>query len=141
MLRSGSVRAHGGACGRWSFGFTHRAWRRGEPAIDDTPVPLTFADLVIDRLARSVQRDGQPLELTRTEFDLLVALAERPNQVWTREQLGEAAFGEAFDAFDRTIDSHVKNLRRKLDPAPGGGSYVETVRGVGYRASRGTATP
>ena len=118
-----------------------RRVRGTEPATDDTPVPLTFADLVIDRLARSVQRDGQPLELTRTEFDLLVALAERRNQVWTREQLGEAAFGEAFDAFDRTIDSHVKNLRRKLDPAPGGGSYVETVRGVGYRASRGAAPP
>ena len=106
----------------------------GEAPVEEIPGPLTLGDVVIDRLARSVQREGQPLELTRTEFDLLAALAERPNQVWTREQLGGAVFGEAFDAFDRTIDSHVKNLRRKLDPAPGGGSYVETVRGVGYRA-------
>jgi DNA-binding response OmpR family regulator len=45
-------------------------------------------------------------------------------------------FGEAFDAFDRTIDSHVKNLRRKLGPRPGGEDYVETVRGVGYRGAR-----
>ncbi len=110
------------------------------PAVEPT-ASLTLDDLVIDRLARSVTRDGQPLELTRTEFDLLARLAERPSQVWTREQLGEAVFGQAFDAFDRTIDSHVKNLRRKLDPAPGGGSYVETVRGVGYRAWREAPAP
>ena len=109
--------------------------------VDESAPSLTLCDLVIDRLARSVKRDGQAFELTRTEFDLLAALAERPSQVWTREQLGEAVFGQAFDAFDRTIDSHVKNLRRKLDPGPGGGSYVETVRGVGYRAGREAATP
>lgn len=112
-----------------------------EAPVDEPMASLTLGDLAIDRLARSVKRDGQALELTRTEFDLLVALAERPNQVWTREQLGEAVFGQAFDAFDRTIDSHVKNLRRKLDPRPGGGSYVETVRGVGYRAGREAPAP
>jgi two-component system response regulator VanR len=53
-----------------------------------------------------------------------------------RSQLGERIFGEAFEADDRTIDSHVKNLRHKLGRAPGGGQYVETVRGVGYRAAR-----
>ena len=112
-----------------------------EGPVEEPTAPLTLDDLVIDRLARSVTRDGQPLELTRTEFDLLACLAERPSQVWTREQLGEAVFGQAFDAFDRTIDSHVKNLRRKLDPSPGRGSYVETVRGVGYRARREAPVP
>jgi DNA-binding response OmpR family regulator len=63
-------------------------------------------------------------------------LTERPGIVLTREQLGGLIFGEAFDAYDRTIDSHVKNLRRKLGPRPDGEPYIETVRGVGYRAAR-----
>jgi DNA-binding response OmpR family regulator len=55
---------------------------------------------------------------------------------WTRERLGDRVFGEAYDAYDRTIDSHIKNLRRKLGERTGSRSYVETVRGVGYRAAR-----
>jgi two-component system OmpR family response regulator len=54
----------------------------------------------------------------------------------TRERLGAFVFGEAFDAYDRTIDSHVKNLRHKLGTRPDGGPYIETVRGVGYRGAR-----
>jgi DNA-binding response OmpR family regulator len=93
-------------------------------------------DLAIDVEAREVTRAGRSVGLTRVEFDLLAALAERPGIVLTREQLGERLFGEAFDAYDRTIDSHVKNLRHKLGARPDGGPYVETVRGVGYRAAR-----
>ena len=81
-------------------------------------------------------RAGSPIELTRTEFDLLLAFAEQPDRAWTREQLGARVHGEEFDAFDRSIDSHVKNLRAKLGPRPDGGAYVETVRGIGYRAGR-----
>ncbi|NJD28544.1 MAG: response regulator transcription factor [Chloroflexi bacterium] len=95
-----------------------------------------FFDLDVDLEAREALRDGAPLGLTRVELDLLAALTAHPGVVQTREQLGAAVFGEAFDAFDRTIDSHVKNLRRKLGPRPDGGGYVETVRGVGYRAAR-----
>ena len=94
-------------------------------------------DLELDLAAREVRRGGDPIPLTRTEFDLLAALLEQPGRVWTREQLGERLFGEAFEAFDRTIDSHVKNVRRKLGERGDGGPYVETVRGVGYRAARG----
>ncbi|MEI8334374.1 MAG: response regulator transcription factor [Chloroflexota bacterium] len=104
------------------------------------PVPAEparlFFDLAIDVAARAVTRGGGPLALTRVEFDLLAALAERPGVVLTREQLGELVFGESFDAYDRTMDSHVKNLRRKLGARPDGGQYVETIRGVGYRAAR-----
>lgn len=104
-----------------------------------TPKPalnvIELFDLRIDPATREVRRDGRPIGLTRTEFDLLSALAEQPGRVWTREQLGDRVFGEDFDAFDRTIDSHVKNLRRKLGERPDGGGYIETVRGVGYRAS------
>ena len=95
-----------------------------------------YFDLAIDVAAREVARDGDPLALTRVEFDLLAALAERPGVVLTREQLGGLVFGESFDAYDRTMDSHVKNLRRKLGSRPDGGQYVETIRGVGYRAAR-----
>ena len=95
-----------------------------------------FFDLRIDAGAREVTRDGAPLDLTRTEFGLLEALIANRGVVLTREQLGAAVFGEAFDAYDRTIDSHVKNLRRKLGSRPDGGQYVETLRGVGYRAAR-----
>ena len=96
----------------------------------------SFFDLAIDIDARDVLRTGASLPLTRTELDVLAALAEQPGRVWTREQIGRRVFGESFDTFDRTIDSHVKNLRAKLGSRPDGGSYVETVRGVGYRAAR-----
>ncbi len=105
-------------------------------AARDADEPVRLLDLAIDPLAREVVRDGTPVDLTRSEFDLLLAFAEQPDRAWTREQLGTRVHGEAFDAFDRSIDSHVKNLRAKIDPAPGGGSYVETVRGIGYRAAR-----
>ncbi len=108
--------------------------RAGTPVA--APSGRRFLDLLIDTGAREVSRAGAPLGLTRVEFDLLAALTERPGIVLTREQLGERVFGEAFDAYDRTIDSHVKNVRHKLGVRPDGGSYIETVRGVGYRAAR-----
>ena len=108
--------------------------RGGEGQADDSA--RTFVDLEIDIDAREVTREGQAITLTRVEFDLLATLTERPGAVLGRGQLGERIYGEAFEADDRTLDSHVKNLRRKLGPPPDGGDYVETVRGVGYRATR-----
>ncbi len=93
-------------------------------------------DLDIDLAARDVLREDQPITLTRVEFDLLAVLSERPGTVLGRGQLGRRIYDEDFEAEDRTIDSHVKNLRRKLGRPPGGGDYIETVRGVGYRATR-----
>jgi DNA-binding response OmpR family regulator len=95
-----------------------------------------FLDLRIDVDAREVTRGDESIVLTRVEFDLLATLGERPGMVLGRGQLGERIYGEAFEADDRTVDSHVKNLRRKLGRPPGGGDYIETVRGVGYRAAR-----
>ena len=95
-----------------------------------------YFDLEIDSAGRETLRDGRAVHLTRAEFDLLSAFAAHPGLALSREQLGALVFGEAFAAFDRTIDSHVKNLRHKLGPRPGGQSYIETVRGVGYRAAR-----
>jgi DNA-binding response OmpR family regulator len=108
--------------------------------LDLPPVrpPSLLFDLTIDMDARDVTRGGTSLPLTRTELDVLAALAEQPGRVWSRDQIGRRVFGESFEAFDRTIDSHVKNLRAKLGPRPDGGPYLETVRGVGYRAARDT---
>jgi two-component system, OmpR family, response regulator RegX3 len=121
-----------------------RRFGRGATAatpVADADVPparpaTTFFDLTIDLDARDVSRSGASVPLTRTELDVLAALAEQPGRVWSREQIGQRVFGEAFDTFDRTIDSHIKNLRAKLGTRPDDGSYVETVRGVGYRAAR-----
>ena len=114
--------------------------RFGRPAPGsepESPAPLPeLFDLVIDLDSREVWRGNDLVALTRTELDILAALSEQPGRVWTREQIGERVFGESFDTYDRTIDSHVKNLRAKLGSRPDGGSYVETVRGVGYRAAR-----
>ncbi len=101
-----------------------------------TPAAMAFFDLAVDLASREVRRNGEDLGLTHTELGLLAVLAGRPGVVLTREQLGAAVFDESFDAFDRTIDSHIKNLRRKLGTRPDGGAYVETVRGSGYRAAR-----
>jgi DNA-binding response OmpR family regulator len=98
--------------------------------------PVRYLDLEIDPAAREVRRGGDALPLTRAEFDMLAVLAARPGIAMTREQLGEHVFGEAFDAYDRTIDSHIKNLRHKLGTGPNRLAYIETVRGVGYRGRR-----
>jgi DNA-binding response OmpR family regulator len=104
------------------------------------PVPSgrvqTFFDLEIDQAAHEVRRAGAVLALTLAEFDLLAGLAADPGIVMSRARLGDRVFGEEFDADDRTIDSHVKNLRHKLGTRPDGQPYVETVRGVGYRGAR-----
>ena len=97
---------------------------------------LRFLDLDIDPAAREVRRSHDVLPVTRAEFDLLTALARHPGITMTREQLGALVFGESFDATDRTIDSHVKNVRHKLGQRQHGLAYIETVRGVGYRAAR-----
>jgi two-component system alkaline phosphatase synthesis response regulator PhoP len=108
----------------------------GHDAAASAPEPVRWFDLEVDTAAREVRRGPETLPLTRAEFDLLVAFVERAGIALTREQLGERVFGEAFDAFDRTMDSHVKNLRHKLGPRPDGEAYIETIRGVGYRGAR-----
>ncbi|MNP69675.1 Transcriptional regulatory protein BaeR [compost metagenome] len=77
--------------------------------------------------------DGQQLELTRTEFALLERLARRPGRVFTRAHLMEEALGDTFAGFERTIDSHIRNLRRKLGDDPANPEFIQTVYGVGYK--------
>jgi DNA-binding response OmpR family regulator len=73
------------------------------------------------------------MELTPTEFNLLVALAEQPGRVFSRLQLLEASQGTAYEGYERTIDAHIKNLRAKIEPNPKKPQYIETVFGIGYR--------
>ncbi|MBF8290981.1 MAG: Response regulator transcription factor [Chloroflexi bacterium] len=94
---------------------------------------LKAADVVIDEGRMRVEVGGRAVELTPTEFQLLVALARRPGQIRTRSQLLDAVHGVAFESYERAIDTHVKNLRRKLEPEPRVPRYILTVHGVGYR--------
>jgi DNA-binding response OmpR family regulator len=94
---------------------------------------LTVGDLVVDIERREVSVAGMPTELTRTEFELIATMASHPGRVYSRLQLLEAVSGDAFEGYERTIDAHVKNLRRKLGDDPKNPKYVKTVFGVGYK--------
>jgi two-component system alkaline phosphatase synthesis response regulator PhoP len=89
--------------------------------------------LEIDLHGHRVTREGDPIQLTRTEFNLLATLAQHPGQTFTRAQLLDRLHGVAYDGFDRSVDAHIKNLRRKLEEDPADPRYVLTVYGVGYR--------
>jgi two-component system, OmpR family, alkaline phosphatase synthesis response regulator PhoP len=97
------------------------------------PERTTVGDLEIDRPRMQVSVAGRRVELTATEFDLLATLAAQPGRVFTRAQLLDAIHGIAFESYERAIDAHVKNLRRKIEPDPHAPRYIETVIGVGYR--------
>jgi two-component system alkaline phosphatase synthesis response regulator PhoP len=100
------------------------------------PTPLRVicvGDVIIDVDAHRVAVKDQPVHLTPTEFSLLRALAEHPGHALTRKEMIEAGLGYSYEGLERTVDSHVKNLRRKLEDAGGTPHLVETVFGVGYR--------
>jgi two-component system alkaline phosphatase synthesis response regulator PhoP len=90
-------------------------------------------DVTVDVPRMRVERGGHVIELTRAEFVLLAALARQPGRILTRAQLLEALNEVAFDSYERAIDTHIKNLRRKLEPEPHQPRYIQTVYGVGYR--------
>jgi DNA-binding response OmpR family regulator len=115
-----------------------RALLRRATAGPVAPQVLRASDLEIDLQAHAVTRAGQPIELTPTEFNLLAALAAQPGRAFTRLQLLEAAQGNAYEGYERSVDAHIKNLRAKLEPDPKEPRYVETVFGVGYRFARDT---
>ena len=94
---------------------------------------LHAGDLVLDLSRMRLMRAGEPVELTATEFTLIAAMARSPGRVFTRSQLLDAIHGVAFESYERAIDAHVKNIRRKLEPDPRSPRYLETVYGVGYR--------
>ena len=94
---------------------------------------LRAGQVVVDRSAHTVSVGGHGVDLTPSEFDLLSALISAPGRVFSRAQLLEQVQGVAYEAYERTIDAHIKNLRAKLDDDPRSPRYIETVYGVGYR--------
>ena len=99
--------------------------------------PRVFGPLSLDIASRQVFLDGELIPLTRTEFDILAALASRPGVVWNRRQLIDAVWGEPWVGNDHLVDVHVGHLRRKLADDPADPRVVFTVRGVGYRMGSG----
>jgi DNA-binding response OmpR family regulator len=94
---------------------------------------INVGDISIDTQRRMVKRQGTPVELTPNEFELLRVLAESPGRVYTRMQLLDEMQGDAYEGYERTIDSHIKNLRKKIEPDPDKPAYIITVFGVGYK--------
>ena len=90
-------------------------------------------DLFVDLNSYTVKKSGEIVNLTPNEFKLLCAMIKYPKKIFTREELIEVAFGANYDGFDRTIDSHIKNLRSKIEDDTANPSYIVTVRGIGYK--------
>jgi two-component system, OmpR family, alkaline phosphatase synthesis response regulator PhoP len=110
--------------------------RRTRAAASQADV-VRIGEVELDATRMHVAVAGRPVDLTPTEFQLLITMARQPGRVFTRSQLLDAVHGEAFEAYERAIDTHVKNIRRKIEPEPRSPRYLETVFGVGYRfASR-----
>jgi two-component system OmpR family response regulator len=94
---------------------------------------IRAGDVTLDVPRMRVDAGGRPVELTPTEFQLLATLAAQPGRIFTRSQLLDAVHGVAFESYERAIDTHIKNIRRKLEPDPRTPRYLLTVYGVGYR--------
>jgi DNA-binding response OmpR family regulator len=91
------------------------------------------ADVTLDKRRMAVTVGSRDVALTATEFELLATLARRPGRVFTRAELLDAIRGAEVESYDRAIDAHVKNVRRKLEPDPQHPRYLLTVHGVGYK--------
>ncbi len=107
-----------------------RRQQRGETA---APATLQVGALRLDPTRHEVTLDGAVLELTRTEYNLLHLFMQNVGYVFTRSELIENALGYSYEGMDRTLDSHVKNLRRKIGDSPKEPAYIHTVYGIGYR--------
>ena len=114
-----------------------RAVLRRSGGTRDSRIVLEAGDIRLDVEQHEVAVRGQPVELTPMEFDLLVYLMQRPGRVFTRLELLEALRGTTYETFERSVDSHVKRLRQKIEPDPKTPCYVLTVFGVGYKFSKG----
>jgi DNA-binding response OmpR family regulator len=110
-----------------------RAVLRRTGAVGSRQEVIRVADVEIDLSRMRVTAGDRRVDLTPTEFQLLATLAREPGRVFTRGQLLDAIHGVAIESYERAIDAHVKNIRRKLEPSPGAPRYLLTVHGVGYR--------
>jgi DNA-binding response OmpR family regulator len=109
-----------------------RSGWQSESNTTSRPPMIRSGDIELDLAARTVLKAGEPVKLTSAEFDLLRAFFETPGQVLTREALVENVLDRKFSPFDRSIDLHISNLRRKLGPQNNGAERIRSVRGIGY---------
>ena len=107
--------------------------RRAEGMKAAPPVIRVGSDVELDEGRMEARFAGRRVELTRSEFHIVAAMARQPGRVFTRAQLLDAVRGVAFDSYERAIDAHVKNIRKKIEPDPRNPRYLLTVFGVGYR--------
>jgi DNA-binding response OmpR family regulator len=108
--------------------------RRSQMQLDHrAPVRLQVGNLILDIGRRELTLEGKPISLTPSEFEILRELMQNPGFVITRDELAEKALGYGSSSVGRTLDSHIKNLRRKLDRGEDTSSYIQTVHGIGYR--------
>jgi two-component system alkaline phosphatase synthesis response regulator PhoP len=114
--------------------------REANPEAAPEP-PIHLPDLMIDSARHEVLVRGERVDLTPREFRILLALARDPGRVLSRDELAERALGPAYEGLARTVDAHVANLRRKMEPDPAAPIFVETVFGVGYRLRGGRRAP
>jgi len=109
-----------------------RRTQGGERAVPEIPEPLHVGDIDLDPATRTVLQNGEPVDLTSVEFNLLHVLLREAGRVVTREQLVDEVLSRKFSPFDRSIDMHVSKVRKKLGDTEGGTDHIKTVRGVGY---------
>ncbi len=109
--------------------------RRSSDALVPLSSLLSFnnGELVIDTSKYEVKRDGKVVNLTPNEYKILITMVKYPGKTFTREELIYMALGEDFDGYDRTIDTHIKNIRQKIESDPKSPKYILTVYGIGYR--------
>lgn len=97
------------------------------------PNTLRVGDITLDRLSYTLKVSGVPVELTPTEYSIMETLMSHPDQVFTRLQMIERIQGYTYEGYERTFDSHIKNLRKKIETDPANPCYIKTVYGVGYK--------
>ena len=107
--------------------------RRSTSTVVDQPALITLSDLVIDPVKHEVHLAARLIDLTPMEFSLLQAMAAQPGRAFSRMELLDAAQGEAYEGYERSIDVHIKNLRQKLGDDPRHPTYILTVYGIGYK--------
>jgi DNA-binding response OmpR family regulator len=100
---------------------------------EEGPTEVAYGDLYVNFDSKEVLLDDEEVDVTPTEFELLSALIQQPNKVFSRTQLIHAAFGYGYESFERTVDVHIKHLRDKIEPDPENPSYIITEFGMGYK--------
>lgn len=105
----------------------------GESNLNNNIIKCAGGRIEVDKSRIEIRKDGVPVQVTKSEFLVFAALASQPIKTWSRDEIIQAALGDDYDGFDRTIDAYIKNLRRKLAEPDHKNGWINTVHGFGYR--------